>query len=266
MQSPCSDTWATCPRSHDRARRQHKAPDHDAPAPDRIATHRRLAPCGPPSRVRCGGGVHGAASGGKRELVWTLEHPPIYTAGTSAKARDLAEPDRFPVHVTGRGGQYTYHGPGQRIAYTMLDLKARGGDVRAFVCSLEAWVIDTLATFGVTGCVREGRVGVWVERRGVDGVRREDKIAALGIRIRRGISYHGVSLNVAPDLSHYEGIVACGLADFGITSLTDLGLDATMADVDAALQAAFVRHFGPVHAIGARGETLDRGTSSTTRP
>ena len=174
------------------------------------------------------------------ELVWLLEHPPLYTAGTSANVADLTEPDRFPVYETGRGGQYTYHGPGQRVAYVMLSVKDRGSDIRCFVRGLERWIIDTLDAFNVKGERREGRVGVWVERGA-----REDKIAALGIRVSRGVSYHGVSLNVDPDLSHYEGIVPCGISAHGVTSLTDLGLPVSMTDADMALRAAFEDIFGP---------------------
>lgn len=175
------------------------------------------------------------ASGGASELVWLLEHPPLYTAGTSANDADLVEPERFPVHRTGRGGQYTYHGPGQRVAYVLLNLAARGGDLHAYVCGLERWLIATLAVFGVRGETRKGRVGVWVVS--ADG--REDKIGAIGVRVRRGVSYHGVSLNVAPDLSHFDGIVPCGIREHGVTSLADLGVPAALADVDAALR----RHF-----------------------
>jgi lipoyl(octanoyl) transferase len=181
------------------------------------------------------------ARGDASELVWLLEHPPLYTAGTSAKASDLLEPARFPVHATGRGGQYTYHGPGQRVAYVMLNLKQRGQDVRLFVSGLEQWLIAALAEFGVTGERREDRVGIWV-RRGP----REDKIAALGIRLRQWVSFHGVSLNVSPDLSHFSGIVPCGVADHGVTSLADLGLTVAVSDVDAALQRAFLSVFSEI--------------------
>ncbi len=174
------------------------------------------------------------------ELVWLLEHPPLYTAGTSAKPHDLLDPDRFPVHRTGRGGQYTYHGPGQRVAYVMLDLRARHSDVRAYVRGLEAWLIATLARFAVKGERRDDRVGIWVDR----GSGREDKIAAIGVRIRRWVTYHGVSLNVAPELDHYRGIVPCGIREHGVTSLAALGVSATMADVDAALQRTFGDIFG----------------------
>ncbi len=183
--------------------------------------------------------VDAIARGQEAERVWLLEHPPLYTAGTSAHADDLVEPGRFPVFKTGRGGQYTYHGPGQRVAYVMLDLKRRGGDVRAFVAALEQWVIDTLDAFNVKGERREDRVGVWV-RRGS----REDKIAAIGIRVRHWVAFHGISINVEPDLSHFEGIVPCGIREHGVTSLVDLGLPVTMEDLDVALQANFRRIFG----------------------
>lgn len=196
--------------------------------------------------------VAAIAAGEAQELVWLLEHPPLITAGTSAKALDLLKPDRFPVFEAGRGGQYTYHGPGQRIAYVMLDLRRRsGGDVRAFVHALEAWLIDTLAEFNVRGERREGRVGVWVARpeKGQileKGGGREDKIAALGIRVRRGVTFHGVSLNVEPDLEHFSGIVPCGVTEHGVTSLADLGLPVTMHDADVALKMTFERRFGKV--------------------
>lgn len=168
------------------------------------------------------------------EMVWLLEHPPLYTAGTSAHDTDLLTPDRFPVYRTGRGGQYTYHGPGQRVGYVMVDLKRRNPDVRAYVHALEEWLIRTLARFQVKGERREGRVGIWVERDGV-----EKKIAAIGVRIRHWVTFHGVALNVDPDLSHFTGIVPCGLAQYGVTSLVDLGLPVTMADVDLALREAW---------------------------
>ena len=180
------------------------------------------------------------------EEIWLLEHPPLYTAGTSARAEDLFQPDRFPVYPVGRGGQYTYHGPGQRVIYTMLDVKARGQDVRCFVRELERWVIDTLAEFNVTGEIRDGRVGVWVQRPdrpGPDGKPAEDKIAAIGIKLRRWVSFHGISINVEPDLSHFDGIVPCGIRGHGVTSLVDLGLPVTMADLDAALMSTFPRCF-----------------------
>jgi lipoyl(octanoyl) transferase len=183
------------------------------------------------------------------ELVWLLEHPPLYTAGTSARPADLLEPDRFPVHRAQRGGEYTYHGPGQRVAYAMLDLDRRGRDVRRFVCALEDWVIGALASFGVKGERRPGRVGVWVTRPekapGPDGAPREDKIAAIGVRIRRWVSFHGVAINVEPDLTHFSGIVPCGITGHGVTSLVDLGVPAAMADMDLALRAAFDGAFGP---------------------
>jgi lipoyl(octanoyl) transferase len=185
------------------------------------------------------------AEGRARELVWLLEHPPLYTAGVSAKGADLLAPGRFPVFETARGGQYTYHGPGQRVAYVMLDLTRRRRDVRAFVAALEAWVIEALAAFNVEGQVREGRVGVWVERHG-PGWAREDKIAAIGVKLRKWVSFHGISLNVEPDLSHFSGIVPCGVTEHGVTSLVDLGLPVTMDEADAALRAAFERVFGPV--------------------
>jgi lipoyl(octanoyl) transferase len=177
------------------------------------------------------------------ECIWLLEHPPLYTAGTSAKPADLVEPDRFPVHTTKRGGQYTYHGPGQRIAYVMLDVGKRGHDVRRFVQDLENWVIATLAEFNVKGEIREGRVGVWVQREAKPlnafGQPAEDKIAALGIRLRKWISFHGLSINVEPDLSHFNGIVPCGITEHGVTSLVDLGLPVTINDVDVALRKTF---------------------------
>lgn len=184
------------------------------------------------------------AEGRASELVWLLEHPPLYTQGTSAKPADLLTPDRFPVFEAGRGGQYTYHGPGQRVAYVMLDVRRHGGDVRRFVSRLESWLIAALAAFNVKGETREGRVGVWVARPNL-GRGREDKIAAIGIRVRRGISFHGVSLNVEPDLEHFSGIVPCGIREHGVTSLVDLGLPVTMADADVALRAAFEQVFGP---------------------
>jgi len=181
--------------------------------------------------------VAAIAEGAASEQIWLLEHPPIYTAGTSARDEDLIEA-RFPVYRTGRGGQFTYHGPGQRVAYAMLDLKRRKPDVRAFVCDLEEWLIQALAELGVKGERREGRVGIWVQR----GMR-EDKIAALGVRIKRWVSFHGVALNVDPDLSHFTGIVPCGVTQHGVTSLADLGIVAGMADVDVALKRSFGKIF-----------------------
>lgn len=183
------------------------------------------------------------------ETVWLVEHPPLYTAGTSADAADLLTPDRFPVHQTGRGGEYTYHGPGQRVAYVMLDLKRRRQDVRAFVSALEEWIIQTLARFNVKGERREDRVGVWVVRPDrpsqSDGSPAEDKIAAIGIRLRRWVSFHGIAINLEPDLTHFSGIVPCGVSQHGVTSLVDLGLPVTMTDLDFALRAAFEDIFGP---------------------
>jgi len=184
------------------------------------------------------------------EAIWLVEHPPLYTAGTSANDSDLKDAQRFPVHASKRGGQYTYHGPGQRVAYVMLDVAARGQDVRRFVHDLEEWIIATLAEFNVTGERREGRVGVWVVRPEKpplpDGSPREDKIAALGIRIRKWVSFHGLSINVEPDLSHFDGIVPCGIADHGVTSLVDLGLPVTLEDVDVALRHCFEKSFPPI--------------------
>ena len=194
------------------------------------------------------------ARGEAGERIWLVEHPPLYTAGTSIRSVD--DGPRFPVHRTGRGGQMTYHGPGQRVAYVMLDLRARRQDVRAFVASLERWIIDTLAAFAIRGERREDRVGVWVTRRdkppGFEGVPAEDKIAAIGIRVRRWVSFHGISLNVEPELSHYADITPCGIADahLGVTSLADLGHVVTMAEVDAALRAAFEPVFGPTCLAG----------------
>ena len=189
------------------------------------------------------------SAGDADELIWLVEHPPLYTAGTSAKRDDLLDPDRFPVYDSKRGGQYTYHGPGQRVVYVMLDLNKRGRDIRQFVKSLETWVIETLATFNVKGEIREGRVGVWVERpekpAPITGGVAEDKIAAIGIRLKKWVSYHGISINVDPHLDHFDGIVPCGISTFGVTSLVDLGLPVTMDDVDTALQTAFHTVFDP---------------------
>ncbi|HBG98088.1 MAG: lipoyl(octanoyl) transferase LipB [Rhodobacteraceae bacterium] len=187
------------------------------------------------------------AAGRAGECVWLLEHPPLYTAGISARAADLHDPDRLPVFTAGRGGQYTYHGPGQRVAYVMLDLNRRGRDIRAFVSRLEEWVIATLAAFGVTGLTHPDRVGVWVARPDkaplADGTPREDKIAAIGIRLRRWVSFHGIAINLDPDLAHYDGIVPCGIAGHGVTSLVDLGLPVSMSELDAALNMHFCRTF-----------------------
>lgn len=178
------------------------------------------------------------------ELVWLVEHPPLYTAGTSAEAQDLLQPDRFPVHRTGRGGEYTYHGPGQRVAYAVIDLKRRRPDVRAYVWALEEWLIRALARLGVAGERRAGRVGIWVRRTDRNEPWREDKIAAIGVRVRRWVAFHGVALNVEPDLSHFDGIVPCGISGHGVTSLVDLGHAVTLAEADAALRGAFDEVFG----------------------
>jgi len=187
------------------------------------------------------------AAGKADECIWLVEHPALYTAGTSAKPADLTDPDRFEVHVTKRGGQYTYHGPGQRVIYVMLDVGARGHDVRRFVQQLEEWVIATLGEFNVTGHIREGRVGVWVERpdkpRTASGALAEDKIAAIGIRLRKWISFHGISINLDPDLEHFSGIVPCGITEHGVTSLVDLGLPVGMDDLDVALRKTFDQVF-----------------------
>lgn len=179
-------------------------------------------------------------SGTSPEMVWLLEHPALYTAGTSAKPEDLLSPERFPVFQTGRGGQYTYHGPGQRVGYVMLDLNRRGADIRRYICQLEDWLIRTLAHFGVEGGRRDGRVGIWVER----GGGREDKIAAIGVRVRRWVTFHGIALNIDPDLSHFDGIVPCGIRQHGVTSLWALGHTPTMAEVDMALKTEFEAVFG----------------------
>jgi lipoyl(octanoyl) transferase len=195
------------------------------------------------------------------ELVWLLEHPPLYTSGTSGKAGDLLDP-RFPLFSTGRGGQLTYHGPGQRVAYVLLDLKRRRPDVRAFVAALEEWIIRTLAAFNVRGERREDRVGVWVKRPD-KGAGFEDKIAAIGVRLRRWVSFHGIAINVEPDLTHFSAIVPCGVADprFGVTSLVDLGHPVTMADVDVALRRAFEEVFGPVEAQMLEAQILEAQVS-----
>jgi lipoyl(octanoyl) transferase len=231
---------------------------------NRIATSFLPAPGTPPVEWRVAHGLTDYAEaiafmeeraaairdGAAGELIWLVEHPPLYTAGTSAEAGDLLDPGRLPVFQAGRGGEYTYHGPGQRVAYVMLDLKRRREDVRAFVAALEAWIIGALAAFNVKGERREDRVGVWVVRPEKPalpgGLAAEDKIAAIGIRLRRWVSFHGIALNVEPELSHFSGIVPCGVSGYGVTSLVDLGLPVTMADADAALRAAFVTVFGQV--------------------
>jgi lipoyl(octanoyl) transferase len=217
------------------------------------------------------------AEGRADEAIWLLEHPPLYTAGTSAKPQDLTDPGRFPVYETRRGGQYTYHGPGQRVVYVMLDLNRRGKDVRRFVQQLEHWVIATLDSFNIRGEIRDGRVGVWVARPGKpplpDGTPREDKIAAIGIRLRKWVSFHGISVNVEPELSHFDGIVPCGITGHGVTSLVDLGLPVTMADLDAALAARFAEVFGdalhatihlPPEAVAESGDRLENGMTAPT--
>jgi lipoyl(octanoyl) transferase len=205
-----------------------KISDQPVPYPEALAA----------MEARAAAIADGTAGEQARELVWLLEHPPIYTAGTSANDADLLDA-RFPVYRTGRGGQFTYHGPGQRVGYAMLDLKTRTPDVRAYVRDLEQWLIETLAQFNVKGERREGRVGIWVQR----GMR-EDKIAALGVRIKRWVTLHGVALNVEPDLSHFSGIVPCGVTAHGVTSLADLGIQVSMADVDVALMQSFKKIFG----------------------
>jgi len=194
-------------------------------------------------RARAAAIAHGEAE----ELVWLVEHPPLYTAGTSADAHDLLQPERFPVYEAGRGGEYTYHGPGQRVAYLMLDLKARGRDVRCLVQGLEGWIIDTLEAFNVTGETRDGRIGVWVKHPGRPGG--ESKIAAIGVRVSKWVTTHGIALNVAPDLSHFDGIVPCGISDRGVTSLEDLGQLVSLPEADAALRRAFERRFGPTMSV-----------------
>jgi lipoyl(octanoyl) transferase len=197
--------------------------------------------------------AHAIAEGNAPQMVWLLEHSPLYTAGTSAKPSDLLPGATFPVFKSGRGGQYTYHGPGQRVAYLMLDLRPRGRDIRAFVQRVEAWVIDALSSFNVKGAVRCGRVGVWVDRTQSGGPLHEDKIAAIGLRVRKWVSFHGISLNVEPNLSHFNAIVPCGITQegLGVTSLVDLGLPVTMDEVDIALRASFERAFGPTCSVPA---------------
>lgn len=205
--------------------------DPDAPLPPPELRFATAAVPYPEALAAMEARVAAVAEGTQPELIWFLEHPPLYTAGTSARPEDLVQPDRFPVFETGRGGQFTYHGPGQRIVYPVLNIGRRGRDLRCYVSALEGWVIATLADFGIQGERRQGRVGVWVVR--ADG--REEKIAAIGVRVRRWVSLHGLSLNVAPDLGHYGGIVPCGIAEHGVTSLAALGVEASMAEVDAAL-------------------------------
>ena len=190
------------------------------------------------------------ADGTAGEAIWLLEHPPLYTAGTSARSEDLLVPDRFPVFDAGRGGQYTYHGPGQRVAYVMLDLRQRGRDIRCLVSGLENWVIGTLAAFNIKGEKRDGRIGVWV-RRPEKGPFVEDKIAAIGVRVSRWVSFHGISLNISPDLDHYSGIVPCGISQHGVTSFEDLGQLVAMSEVDSTLKTEFENHFGPARVASA---------------
>ena len=197
--------------------------------------------------------VREISEGRSKELIWFLEHPPLYTAGTSSKPDGLNQADRFPVYETGRGGEYTYHGPGQRVAYVMIDLTRRNRDVRKFVRDLEQWIIDTLAHFNIEADRRCERVGVWVDRTQSGGPQREDKIAAIGIRLRRWVSFHGIALNVEPDLSHFSGIIPCGISDprYGVTSLVDLGYPLTMDDADDALRSSAERIFGPLMQVPA---------------
>ena len=223
-------------------------PSHHARPPVEWAIADRLTPY-PEAVAAMEAHVAAIAAGEAPERVWLVEHPPLYTAGTSARAADLLAPDRFPVFRSGRGGEYTYHGPGQRVVYLMLDLNRRGPDVRRYVGCLEEWLIATLARFGVAGERRADRVGVWVRRPGKPplptGEMAEDKIAAIGIRIRRWVTFHGVSLNADPDLEHFSGIVPCGVSGYGVTSLADLGIPVSMPEVDAALKVEFERLFGP---------------------
>jgi len=228
------------------AARPERSPDAPAaPAPEwRIGD----APVGYAEAVAEMEGRAAAIRAGEApELVWLLEHPPLFTAGTSARDEDMLDDLGLPVHRTGRGGQYTYHGPGQRVAYVMVDLDRRGRDLRRYVTDLEGWIIDTLARFTVTGERRAGRVGIWVDRSRELGAGREDKIAAIGVRVRRWVTYHGIALNVDPDLQQFAGIVPCGISEpnLGVTSLADLGLPVSMPEVDAALRASFTRCFRP---------------------
>lgn len=201
--------------------------------------------------------VQAIREGSAPELLWLLEHPPLYTAGTSAKPDDLLAPGRFPVYQAGRGGQYTYHGPGQRIVYAMLDLRRRNPDLRCYVHALEEWVIRALARFNVTGERREGRVGIWVARHDLGLPMREDKIAAIGVRVRHWVTFHGLSINVEPELAHFQGIVPCGIAQHGVTSLVDLGLPVTMDDLDVALRETFDEVFGAETKLCQKAQAQD---------
>ncbi|WP_433962783.1 lipoyl(octanoyl) transferase LipB [Oceanibaculum nanhaiense] len=201
--------------------------------------------------------VQAIREGSAPELLWLLEHPPLYTAGTSAKPDDLLAPGRFPVYQAGRGGQYTYHGPGQRIVYAMLDLRRRNPDLRCYVHALEEWVIRALARFNVTGERREGRVGIWVARHDLGLPMREDKFAAIGVSVRHWVTFHGLSINVEPDLSHFQGIVPCGIAQHGVTSLVDLGLPVTMDDMDVALRETFDEVFGAETKLCQKAQAQD---------
>lgn len=228
--------------------------EHDAPAPVEWVVSDGLVPY-PEAVAAMEARAAAIAAGTAPEQVWLLEHPPLYTAGTSADEADLISPDRFPVFRSGRGGEFTYHGPGQRVAYLMLDLNKRGPDLRRYVASLEAWIISTLARFNVVGERREDRIGVWVRRPKKtplpDGRVAEEKIAAIGIRVRRWVTFHGISLNVDPDLEHYSGIVPCGVSGYGVTSLVDLGIPVSLVEVDAALKAEFERLFGATTTLAA---------------
>ena len=188
--------------------------------------------------------VDSIQKGNAKELVWLLEHPPLYSAGTSAKPEDLLAPNRFPVFKTGRGGQYTYHGPGQRVAYIMLDLNRRRRDIRAFVSSLETWIINTLAKFNIRGERRSDRIGIWVRRTDLNNYEREDKIGAIGIRIKRWVTLHGISINVSPDLEHFGGIIPCGIGGYGVTSFEDIGQPLEVYDLDVELRTEFDQLFG----------------------